>query len=81
MNHTYVGQTEHFINGLIDFGVQSNGCKRLAYPPVVAGGENAIILHYISNDDVLRSVIPNLRIHDFNNNENGNINLIQFKIH
>ena len=32
------------------------GCQRLAYPAVVAGGSNALVLHYIANDDTLKLV-------------------------
>ena len=31
-----------------------SGAERLAYPPVVAGGGNSLILHYVSCDEVLR---------------------------
>jgi len=31
------------------------GCRATAYPPIVAGGDNACILHYTSNDAPLRA--------------------------
>jgi len=33
--------------------VHSAGCETTAYPPVIAGGRNASIIHYIRNNDVL----------------------------
>ena len=30
------------------------GAAHLAYPPVVAGGQRANIIHYINNDQLLR---------------------------
>lgn len=56
MKATKPGLTEGFIEGVIDLECRRMGAKRLAYPPVVAGGSNAITLHYITNDEVLRFV-------------------------
>lgn len=33
----------------------SQGCKHLAYSPIVAGGKNACILHYTDNNDELKA--------------------------
>jgi len=44
---------ENNIEALIDFQCRLRGAQRLAYPPVVAAGLNANIIHYINNDDVI----------------------------
>ena len=38
----------------LDYGFRSGGCDRSAYVPVVAGGANALSVHYTSNDSLLR---------------------------
>ena len=30
------------------------GCREQAYPPIVGGGDNACVLHYIDNRDELK---------------------------
>ncbi|OLL26762.1 Intermediate cleaving peptidase 55 [Neolecta irregularis DAH-3] len=35
--------------------IRRNGCHSDGYVPVVAGGENALILHYVENNNVLRN--------------------------
>eukprot|EP00123_Amoebidium_parasiticum_P015012 comp22739_c1_seq1/m.35454 comp22739_c1_seq1/g.35454 ORF comp22739_c1_seq1/g.35454 comp22739_c1_seq1/m.35454 type:complete len:494 (-) comp22739_c1_seq1:502-1983(-) len=55
MKSTHPGQTEHQINNILEYSARMEGCKRLAYPPVVAGGPRGLTLHYISNDQVLKS--------------------------
>lgn len=38
----------------IDFEFKKGGCDGPAYVPVIAGGRNALSIHYVRNDDVLR---------------------------
>lgn len=38
----------------LDYGFRSGGCDRSAYVPVVAGGTNALSVHYTSNDSLLK---------------------------
>ena len=37
----------------LDFDFKTAGCDASAYVPVVAGGRNALSIHYVRNDDVL----------------------------
>ncbi|KAG8259567.1 Xaa-Pro aminopeptidase 3, variant 2 [Homalodisca vitripennis] len=46
---TKPGVTEHLLFAKMDFECRANGADFLAYPPVVAAGNNANIIHYISN--------------------------------
>lgn len=38
----------------LDFELKTGGCDGPAYIPVIAGGSNALSIHYVRNDDVLR---------------------------
>ncbi|MCJ1354188.1 MAG: hypothetical protein MMC33_004175 [Icmadophila ericetorum] len=38
----------------LEYKFKVGGCESSAYVPVVAGGENALSIHYVRNDDVLR---------------------------
>lgn len=42
--------TEHELYAKFDYECRVNGADYLAYPPVVAGGERATIIHYINNN-------------------------------
>lgn len=46
-------QTEKLLAAFLHYEFVRTGCDKLAYIPVVAGGENALIIHYTRNDDVL----------------------------
>ncbi len=48
------GQYEYQIEAELSRVFLDQGCQRLAYPPIVAGGANACILHYTENDAVLK---------------------------
>lgn len=37
----------------IDFEFKAGGCDGPAYVPVIAGGKNALSIHYVRNDDIL----------------------------
>jgi Xaa-Pro aminopeptidase len=38
----------------LDYHCRRRGAARLSFPPVVAGGRNALTIHYITNDALLR---------------------------
>jgi intermediate cleaving peptidase 55 len=54
MSQTKPGLTEHQISALLNYEVSRRGANSLAYVPVVAGGANALTLHYVRNDDILK---------------------------
>lgn len=39
----------------LEYDFRKQGCEGSAYLPVVAGGENALSIHYVRNDDVLEN--------------------------
>ncbi|KAH8601186.1 putative Xaa-Pro aminopeptidase [Bisporella sp. PMI_857] len=39
----------------LDYDFKTGGCEAEAYVPVVAGGRNALRIHYVRNDDILRN--------------------------
>ncbi|KAK9246765.1 peptidase M24, structural domain-containing protein [Lipomyces tetrasporus] len=41
------------LNAYLDYAFRIGGCEKSAYVPVVAGGKNALGIHYTRNDDVL----------------------------
>ncbi|RKF58388.1 Intermediate cleaving peptidase 55 [Erysiphe neolycopersici] len=45
---------EKDLNNFLDYEFKMNGCDTNAYVPVVAGGKNALCIHYVRNDDLLR---------------------------
>lgn len=45
--------SEHQIFAKVDYECRMNGAEYLAYPPVVAGGDRATIIHYINNNQVV----------------------------
>jgi Xaa-Pro aminopeptidase len=47
------GMHEYEIQALLEYTFRRRGAWGWAYPSIVAGGANACILHYVSNDDVL----------------------------
>ncbi len=46
---------EYEIEALLDYTFRKQGASGPAYPSIVAGGENATILHYTNNDQRLRA--------------------------
>ncbi len=48
------GMTEYEIEAELGYEFMRAGSPRVAYPPIVAGGANACVLHYIENRDTLR---------------------------
>lgn len=54
MQQTRVGMNEFEVEALIDYEFRRNGCARVGYGSIVAGGKNATCLHYRSNNEVLK---------------------------
>ena len=48
------GVPEHALAATFEYATKIRGAQRLAYPPVVAAGEDACIIHYSKNDKVAR---------------------------
>ena len=44
------GKKEYEIQAELEYEFRKGGSRRPAYPPIVAGGANACVLHYIDND-------------------------------
>ncbi|XP_058809545.1 xaa-Pro aminopeptidase 3 isoform X2 [Phymastichus coffea] len=47
------GINEHQLFATVDYQCRMKGAEFLAYPPVVAGGRNANIIHYIANNQIV----------------------------
>nr|XP_033339039.1 xaa-Pro aminopeptidase 3-like [Megalopta genalis] len=47
--------TEHQLFATVDYVCRMNGAEILAYPPVVASGKNANIIHYINNNQFIQN--------------------------
>jgi intermediate cleaving peptidase 55 len=45
---------EKHLDAFLGYRFKVNGCDRTAFEPVAAGGENALSIHYVRNDDVLK---------------------------
>ena len=56
MRSTKPGVNERELESVFEQSVKSQGAQWMAFPPVVAGGERAICLHYISNNRTLQCV-------------------------
>jgi Xaa-Pro aminopeptidase len=54
MRHTRPGLYEYQIEAELLHEFRSHGAQAPAYTPIVAGGANACVLHYVSNDAALR---------------------------
>lgn len=54
MREVHPGMYEHEIEALVEYVFRRSGASGWAYPSIVAGGDNATVLHYTSNDCVLR---------------------------
>lgn len=55
MSESRPGHSEHHIFAMIDFKCRMRNANYLAYPPVVASGNNATTIHYINNTQLLKS--------------------------
>jgi len=54
MMSTKPGSTEHELYARLDYECRMGGAEYLAYPPVVATGNNANTLHYIDNKQKIK---------------------------
>lgn len=54
MRGARAGMREYQVQALFDSACLSSGLKHLAYPSIVAAGENGAVLHYRKNDAPLR---------------------------
>lgn len=48
------GLNESQVQATLEYHYKYNGSEENAYPPIVAGGENACILHYENNDQIIK---------------------------
>lgn len=55
MKNCSVGVSEALLHSVLEFECKVQGANCLSFPPVVAGGNRANTLHYIKNDQILRS--------------------------
>lgn len=46
--------SEKGLHSFLEYKFISGGCDKSAYFPVVAGGDHALCIHYVRNDDLLR---------------------------
>jgi len=53
MKYIKPGMNEYEISAYFEWNIKKRGAQRMSYPPVVANGNNANTLHYISNNDLL----------------------------
>ncbi|XP_076060931.1 xaa-Pro aminopeptidase 3-like isoform X2 [Oratosquilla oratoria] len=53
MKATRAPISEHELFAKVDFECRTRGAEHLAYPPVVAGGTRANIIHYINNNQIV----------------------------
>jgi Xaa-Pro aminopeptidase len=53
MQATRPGKHEYELEAVLEYTYHLHGAQALAYPSIVAGGDNATILHYNTNRDVL----------------------------
>ncbi|HVA27525.1 MAG TPA: aminopeptidase P N-terminal domain-containing protein [Candidatus Baltobacteraceae bacterium] len=53
MAATKPGAYEYAVEAVLECAFRQAGAQRLAYESIVAGGDNATVLHYVSNRDVL----------------------------
>ncbi|ORX92277.1 hypothetical protein K493DRAFT_325361 [Basidiobolus meristosporus CBS 931.73] len=54
MKATKPGVSEQTISALFEYECRKRGSQMLAYVPVVAGGKNALTMHYVNNNQLLR---------------------------
>jgi Xaa-Pro aminopeptidase len=54
MQRARAGRTEYEVEAELLYEFRRNGAQFPAYSPIVAGGPNACVLHYVANDAMLR---------------------------
>lgn len=57
MEHTAPNMTEAQLESVFEHNCKMGGAQWLSFPPVVAGGERALSLHYINNDQLLKYIM------------------------
>jgi len=74
MKNTTPNMTEIQLESVFEHRCKMDGAQWLSFPPVVAGGERALSLHYIKNDQLLRFVIYTLIVQSGNMYFVGKVN-------
>ncbi|EFA83330.1 peptidase M24 family protein [Heterostelium album PN500] len=54
MKYIRPNMNEQELGAYFEFSIKKRGAQRMSYPPVVAGGNNANTIHYISNNMLLK---------------------------
>jgi Xaa-Pro aminopeptidase len=54
MQTARAGLNEYHLEAELQHEFMTSGCRNWAYPPIVGGGDNGCILHYIDNNQVLK---------------------------
>jgi Xaa-Pro aminopeptidase len=54
MEQVKPGMNEFEVEALIDYSFRRQGCQRVGYGSIIAGGRNATCLHYRSNNEALK---------------------------
>ncbi len=55
MSQIKPGMLEYEMSALFEYQVKCSGAKGLGFPTIAAAGGNAVILHYVENDAVMKS--------------------------
>lgn len=54
MKEVRPGMNEFEVEALVDYLLRKNGCQRVGYGSIIAGGKNATCLHYRANNETLK---------------------------
>ena len=49
------GKYEYEVEAVMDLVTKINGCRRMAFPPIIASGNNVNTLHYDANNNLMQS--------------------------
>jgi len=55
MQYSRPGISEHQLFATVDYECRMHGADYLAYPPVIASGENTNVIHYINNNQMIQN--------------------------
>ncbi|GAM22752.1 hypothetical protein SAMD00019534_059270, partial [Acytostelium subglobosum LB1] len=55
MRYIQPGMNEHEVSAYFEYAIKRRGAQRMSYPPVVAGGNRANIIHYVANNMILKN--------------------------
>ncbi|GMA57492.1 Xaa-Pro aminopeptidase [Alicyclobacillus sacchari] len=53
MQHAKPGMKEYELEAHFDYALRSQGVREHAFPSIIAGGERATVLHYVTNDQAI----------------------------